>query len=196
MIISIIGPSGSGKGTQAQKLSQKLNLPAVSVGEILRQEARAGTKEGRQAQKYLDRGEWVPTDLFFKIIRRHLEDKRFAQGFILDGAPRRLKEFRRWEEYLSERGRKIDRVFHLDTRDETSVKRINSRVQLQQKEGQRVRDDETERAVRNRLEEYHRTIGPILDYLEKKGALVRINNEPPVKVVFAEIVKNLPREQR
>lgn len=194
MIISIIGPSGSGKGTQAQKLAQKLNLPTVSVGEILRQEAAAGTEEGEKVKEYLDRGKWVPVDLFFKVIRQHLEDKKFTDGFILDGAPRRRKEIELWEDYLARRGQKIDLVFHLDTPDETCVKRIQNRVQKQREEGQKVRSDESEATIRSRLKEYHQTITPILAYFKQQGNLVKINNEQPIGAVFADIVAHLPKE--
>jgi adenylate kinase len=193
MIISIIGPSGSGKGTQAKKLAEKLNLPAVSVGQILRDECKKKTNEGLKAKEYLDRGRWVPVDIFMRIVTRELERRAYKDGFIIDGAPRRLEELHEWERYLSPRGQRFDLVIHLKTSDETSIQRIKKRAAEAQIKGDELRSDVSEKAIRARLKEYHRTIAPLLKYLKRKGVLLEINNEPPIEEVFAAIVSSLPK---
>jgi adenylate kinase len=192
MVISIIGPSGCGKGTQAKLLSQKLGLPAISTGELLRQEFEAKTTEGIAAEKYWGRGEWVPAELMLKILTKRLDRPDCKNGFILDGTPRKMTDIPLLDDYLSPKGQKLDLVFHLDTTDESCLSRIQGRVFRAKKEGKKVREDEDIDEVRERLKQYHETINPVLKYFEKKGILRRVNNEQPIEAVFAEILKALP----
>jgi len=187
MIISIIGPSGCGKGTQAKLLSEKLNIPAISTGQVLRDLFEAGTLEGIAAEKYWGHGEWVPADLMFKILVPRLDEEDCRDGFILDGTPRKMSDIPLFESYLEKRGDKLDKIFHLDTSEVTSLARIQKRIELTKRRGGEVREDETPAAIKERLEEYRETIEPVLNYFEKQGTLERINNERSIEEVFEDI---------
>lgn len=196
MIISVIGPSGCGKGTQAKLLSQKLGIPAISTGELLRQEYKDKTPEGLEAEKYWGKGEWVPADLMMKILKKRLEKKDCQNGFILDGTPRKMADIPLLENYLSQRNQKLDLILHLDTADESCLSRIQGRIFKAKEAGEEVREDEDIEEVRGRLKQYHETITPVLEYFEEKGILRRINNEQSIEAVFAEILKILPPGMR
>ena len=188
MIISIIGPSGCGKGTQAKRLAEELGVPALSSGELLRQAFEAGTSEGVAAEKYWGEGKWPSAELVFPILKKRLDQPDCQEGFILDGTPRKMADIPLMEEYLAKKGQKVDLVLHLDTSDETSLSRIQGRIFKTEEEGGKPREDEDLEEVRERLRQYHQTIEPVLEYFEKEGILRRINNEQPIEQVFKEIV--------
>lgn len=191
MIISVIGPSGSGKGTQAKLLSQKLGIPAISTGELLRQEFEANTTDGIGAEKYWGKGEWVPAELMLKILTKRLDQPDCQNGFILDGTPRKMADIPLLDKYLLEKGQKVDAVLHLDTSDETSLSRIQSRIFKAREEGEEVREDEDLEEVKERLRQYHETIAPVLQHFEGKGILRRVDNEQPIAAVFAEVLEKI-----
>ena len=191
MILSIIGPSGCGKGTQAQRLSEKLGVPHISTGQVLRDVYEAATPDGIAAEKYWGHGEWVPADLMFRILIPRLEEEDCKEGFILDGTPRKMSDAPLFESYLEKRGDKLDKLFHLDTSEATSLARIQKRIEFTKHRGGEVRDDETPLAIKERLEEYRETIQPVLAYFEKQGTLERIDNERSIEEVFDDIVSHL-----
>jgi len=187
MIVSIIGPSGCGKGTQAKMLAEKLGVPAISTGKLLREEFEAGTPDGIEAEKYWGEGEWVSADLMVKILTKRLDQDDCQKGFVLDGTPRKMGDIPLLEDYFSNKNQKFDLVLHLDTSDETSLSRIQRRIFKTQEEGGKVREDEDFDEVQERLRQYHETVEPVLKYFEEKGILRRINNEQPIEQVFEEI---------
>jgi len=187
MIVSIIGPSGCGKGTQAKLLAEKLGIPAISTGELLRREYEAQTPEGIEAEKYWGQGAWVPASLMMEILKKRLDQADCQKGFILDGTPRKMTDISLLEEYLSQKGQKIDLVLHLDTLDKTCLSRITHRIFEARERGEKVREDEDPEEVRERLRQYHQTIRPVLKYFSEKGTLRHINNEQPIERVFEEI---------
>ncbi len=187
MIISIIGPSGSGKGTQAKLLSEKLGIPAISTGKLLRTEYEAGTPDGIEAEKYWGRGEWVPADLMTDILTARLDQPDCQKGFILDGTPRKMGDIPLLEKYLSARNQKLNLVLHLDTKDETCLSRLSHRIFEAREKGQKVREDEDPEEIKERLRQYHQTIEPVLSYLEEKGILRHINNEQSIEKVFDDV---------
>ena len=189
MIVAIIGPSGCGKGTQAKLLAEKLGVPAVSTGELLRSEYEAETSEGIEAEKYWGKGGWVPADLMMKILEKRLARPDCQKGFILDGTPRKMTDVPLLENYLSQKGQKLDLVLHLDTSDESCLSRLTQRIFAAREKGEEVREDEDPEEVRERLRQYHETIEPVLKYFEEKGILRHINNEQPIEAVFDEIVR-------
>jgi len=187
MIISIIGPPGSGKGTQAKLLSEKLGIPAISTGKLFRQEFEAQTPEGIAAEKYWGKGKWVTAELTMKILKKRLDQADCQRGFILDGTPRKMGDIPLLEEYLSQKGQKIDLVLHLDTLDETCLSRITHRIFEARERGEKVREDEDPEEVRERLRQYHQTVRSVLKYFSERGTLRHINNEQPIERVFEEI---------
>jgi len=191
MIISIIGPSGCGKGTQAKLLAEKLGIPAISTGKLLRSEFEAQTPEGIAAEKYWGKGGWVPAELMMKILQKRLAQPDCQKGFVLDGTPRKMADIPLLENYLSKKGQTLDLVLHLDTSDESCLSRLTHRIFEAREKGEAVREDEDPEEVRERLRQYHETIEPVLRYFEEKGILRHINNEQPIEGVFEEIVKQL-----
>jgi len=187
MIVSIIGPSGCGKGTQAKLLAEKLGLPAISGGEVLRREYEIGTPEGIEAEKYWGEGKWPPADLIMEVLKKRLDQPDCQNGFVLDGAPREINQIPLLEDYFVQKGQKLDLVLHLDTSDETSLSRIQSRIFRTKEAGEKVREDEDFEEVKERLRQYHQTVEPVLKYFEEKGILRRINNEESIEQVFEEI---------
>lgn len=187
MIISIIGPSGCGKGTQAKLLAEKLGVPAISTGELLRQEFEAKTPEGVEAEKSWGQGEWVPAELMMRILAKRLEKPDCQEGFILDGTPRKMTDIPLLENYLSQKKQKLDLVLHLETSDESCLSRIMHRVFEARERGKEVREDEDPEEVKERLKQYHETVEPVLKYFEEKGILRHINNEQPIEAVFEEV---------
>jgi adenylate kinase len=187
MIISIIGPSGCGKGTQAKLLAEKLGVPAISGGEVLRREYEAGTPEGVAAEKYWGEGKWPPADLIMKILKKRLDQPDCQNGFILDGAPREIDQIPLLEDYFATKNQKFDLVLHLDTSDESCLSRLTQRIFAAREKGEQVRADEDPEEIKERLRQYHQTIEPVLKYFAEKGILRRINNEQPIKDVFEEV---------
>ncbi len=189
MNIIIIGPSGSGKGTQAELLGQKLNLPTLSVGQVLRDEHRAKTVLGEKAYHYWSRGELVPDQLTFAIVKSRLD--QYDRGFILDGLPRRFDQIAFLEEYLRQKGQQIDKVIHLEIDDAEAIKRLLLRAKQDKDKTGKARDDETRSAIKNRLAFYHRQTQPILDYFDKEGKLLNINGQRSIEVIHNDILPRL-----
>lgn len=187
MIISIIGPSGCGKGTQAKLLSEKLRVPEISTGKLLRTEYEARTLEGIEAEKYWGEGEWVPAELMMRILKKRLDQPDCQRGFILDGTPRKMTDIPLLEDYLSQKNQKLDLVLHLDTSDKSCLSRLTHRIFEAREKGEEVREDEDPEEIKERLKQYHQTIEPVLKYFEEKRTLHHINNEQPIEAVFEEV---------
>lgn len=185
MIISIIGPSGSGKGTQAELLAKELKLPAVSLGQILRDEAKKGSPDGKIIASYIDKGNLVPSEILYKVVTKAFSDSKLKRGFILDGFPRSQADLDFIKAHLE---LSFERVFHLDTTDETSIKRMMHRVEEDLKRGKKIRADDNLKGIKSRLAFYHKNIDPILSEMTKSGLLVRINNERPIEEVHQDIL--------
>lgn len=183
VIISVIGPSGSGKGTQAKILADKLGIPSVSLGELMREEKEAGTKLGLKLATYTDQGKFVPSNLLAEILATRLDNPDCRKGFILDGTPRKIEDIALMDKVLDPHHQQIDLVVHLDTLEETTLSRIQQRIYATLEKGKKVRDDEALEAVKVRLAEYNLRIADILDYYSKRGELARVDNEGPVEEV-------------
>jgi len=190
MRLVILGPPGSGKGTQAELLSKKLRVPAISVGELLRNEVSNGTEDGRVAQGYMERGEWVPHDITFRVLRKRLEEKDAKDGFILDAFPRLSAEYHQLGSYLVKKGENLDAVISLKVSDIECIRRIQVRAEVQASKGV-YRPDTSEEVTLNRLRNHHETSAPILKYYEDSGLLIEIDGNGPIGMVHKEILKKL-----
>jgi adenylate kinase len=179
--ILLLGPQGAGKGTQAKRIADEYEIPHIASGEILRAEMQAGTELGRRVKDVYDRGDLVSDDLMIELIRTRLGQADTDNGFILDGFPRTTVQAEALDQMFSEIGRSFSVVFALQIGDEVAFERLQRRAQI---EG---RADDTDEAIRRRLENYHRETEPLVEYYRVRGNLVPIHGDRPESVVFAEI---------
>lgn len=210
--VVFLGAPGSGKGTQAKQLAERLAIPHISTGDILRQAVKDQTELGQQAAPIMASGGLVPDDLMIGIIGERLEQPDAANGFILDGFPRTVVQAEKLDVLLSGNGNGAVRVLHLLVPDEMIVRRIVARRSCSScgaiyhlensppaKEGVcdkcgsalMARPDDNEGAVRRRLEEFHRQTVPVVSYYEGKNVLQEIDGTAPVAKVFEQIERSL-----
>jgi adenylate kinase len=179
--ILLLGPQGAGKGTQAQRISVEYGIAHIASGEILRGEMAAGTGLGRRVKDVYDRGDLVSDDLIIELIKSRLAQADTDNGFILDGFPRTTVQAEALDSMFDEIGRNFSVVFALQIPDEVAFERLRRRAQI---EG---RPDDTDDAIRRRLENYHRETAPLIEYYRTRGNLVTIHGDRSENEVFAEI---------
>ncbi|MFO8058806.1 MAG: adenylate kinase [bacterium] len=193
MNIIMLGPPGSGKGTQAQEIIEKYGIPQVSTGDLLREAVKNQTELGKQAKEYMDAGKLVPDDVVVGMVKERLQKDDCKKGFILDGFPRTVPQAESLDTTLSEVGKKIDKVLSIEVPDSEVVERLSGRRTCEncgtmyhvkfnppKKEGVcdkcggklYQRDDDNEETIKNRLQVYHDQTSPLKDYYANKG-LVR-----------------------
>ena len=185
MNILLLGPQGSGKGTQAKRISTEYGIPHVATGDMLRETIAAGTELGRKVKPILERGDLVPDEDMISLIRERLSRDDTAEGFVLDGFPRTMAQAEALDAMLREIGRELTIVFELQLPDEVCIDRLLRRARL---EG---RVDDTPEVVRRRLELYHRETEPLIEHYRATGKLVGIHADRPIPEVFSEIQEAL-----
>jgi adenylate kinase len=209
MIIVLLGPPGAGKGTQADKLAQQLGIPKIATGDVLRAAVRDGTKRGREAKSYMDRGDLVPDSVSLGILQDVMTSPATAKGAILDGAVRTVPQAQGLGITLAEIGKRVDKVLLFDVNDDELVKRLSTRTvcegcqspymgrqpgaDCEKCGGKLVRrkDDEPE-AVRNRLEVYRTQTAPVIDwYGDNEMKVLKIDADGPVDEVTARALEAL-----
>jgi adenylate kinase len=183
--ILLLGPQGSGKGTQAKRISAEYGIPHVATGDMLREAIAAGTELGRRVKPILARGDLVPDEDMISLIRERLSRDDTAGGFVLDGFPRTMAQAEALDAMLREIGRELTVVFELQLPEEVCIERLVRRARL---EG---RVDDTPEVVRRRLELYHRETEPLIEHYRATGKLVGIHADRPIPEVFAEIQEAL-----
>jgi adenylate kinase len=183
--ILLLGPQGSGKGTQARRISAEYGIPHVATGDMLREAIAAGTELGRKVKPILARGDLVPDEDMISLIRERLSRDDTAEGFVLDGFPRTMAQAEALDVVLREIGRELTIVFELQLPEEVCFERLLRRARL---EG---RVDDTPEVVRRRLELYHRETEPLIEHYRATGKLVGIHADRPIPEVFAEIQEAL-----
>ena len=179
--VLLLGPQGSGKGTQATRISVDYGIPHIASGEILRAEMQAGTELGRRVQDVVDRGDLVSDDLMIELIKTRLGQADTDGGFVLDGFPRTTVQAEALDEMFGDIGRSFSVVFALQIPDDVAVERLLRRAEI---EG---RADDTLEAIQRRLETYHRETSPLVEYYRVRGNLVPVHGERSENEVFAEI---------
>jgi adenylate kinase len=179
--VLLLGPQGAGKGTQAKRISAEYEIPHIASGEILRAEMQAGTELGLRVKDVYDRGDLVSDDLVIELIRTRLGQADADAGFILDGFPRTTVQAEALDQMFSDIGRSFSVVFALQIPDGVAFERLHRRAEL---EG---RADDTDDAIRRRLENYHRETEPLIEYYRVRGNLVPIHGDRTENEVFSEI---------
>ena len=187
MRVLILGPQGSGKGTQAALMAAAYRVPHVATGDILRAAIAEGSELGRRVQPIIERGDLVPDELMVELIRERLAEE---DGFVLDGFPRTLPQAEALDAMLDEIGKPLDVVLLLDVRDEVALARLLERLAV---EG---RADDTPAAIRNRLRLYHERTEPVVERYRAEGRLLTVDGERSVDEVAAAIEVALRVEAR
>ena len=181
MNLLVLGPQGSGKGTQAKRIAAERGIPHVSTGDMFRAAIEAGTELGRQVEPILASGELVPDELTVSLIRERLSEPDAAHGFVLDGFPRNLAQVDALEAMLAEIGRSLDAVLFFDLSDERALERLVGRA------GNERRHDDSPEVIARRLEIYHEQTEPVVEYYRATGKLVPLHAERSIGDVAAEI---------
>ena len=181
----LIGPPGSGKGTQAMRLAKRFGIPQIATGDILREAVASGSEAGERVQSIMEGGDLVPDELVIDIARARLAKEDCNAGFILDGFPRTTGQAEALDAILQEQGRGPVRVVALVVADEELVRRILRRGES--------RADDNEESLRNRLEVYDRETAPVLWHY--RSALVEIDGMGDTDQITAAIVEALTEER-
>jgi adenylate kinase len=196
MNLILLGPPGSGKGTQGERLQEDFRLPYYATGDILRAAVRDETELGRTAKEYMDRGDLVPDEVIIGVIAERIEGPEAADGFILDGFPRTAGQAEALSEEMEDLNRGITAALLIDVSDEEVVRRLGGRrtcvknghifhVEFDPPKNEGVcdvcgarlvvRDDDKPDVIRHRLETYHEKTAPLIDYYEEQGLLKRVD---------------------
>jgi adenylate kinase len=209
MNLIFLGPPGAGKGTQAEAIINKLAIPQISTGDIIRAAIRGGTELGREFKSYTDAGKLVPDDLVNRMVDDRLKADDCKPGFLLDGFPRTVAQAEALDGMLAKTGRKLHHVLLLEVADAVLLERITGR--RSDPETGRVyhikfdpppadiaprliqRSDDTEEVLGKRLGEYHEKTAPLIPYYEKAGLLRRINGIGSMDEIRARIFAVLGR---
>ena len=181
MNLLVLGPQGSGKGTQAKRISAAHGIPHVSTGDMFRAAVTVGTELGRRVEPILASGDLVPDDLTVALIRERLSERDARDGFVLDGFPRNLAQAEALDAMLVEIGRGLDAVLFFDLSDELAVERIRGRAL---DEG---RDDDSPDAIARRLAIYHEQTEPVVERYRATGKLVPLHAARSIEEVSTEI---------
>ncbi|WP_407688087.1 adenylate kinase [Mycobacterium sp. HUMS_1102779] len=179
MRLVLLGPPGAGKGTQAEKLAQKLGIPQISTGDLFRRNIGEGTELGLEAKRYLDAGDLVPAELTNQLVDNRLDDPDAADGFILDGYPRSLEQAKALHEMLERRGTDIDAVLEFRVSQDELLQRLKARG----------RADDTDDVILNRMKVYREETAPLLEYY--RDQLKTVDAVGSMDEVFARALQAL-----
>jgi adenylate kinase len=185
MDLLLLGPQGSGKGTQATRIAADYGIPHVSTGDMFRAAVAAGTELGRRVEPILAAGDLVPDELTIELIRERLAQPDARRGFVLDGFPRNLPQAQALDELLASIGRNLDAVLYFSLPDDVALERLLGRARA---EG---RTDDTPDVITRRLAIYHEQTEPLVEYYRARDRLVPLHAERSVDEVYAELQDTL-----
>ena len=185
MKLLLIGPPGAGKGTQASKLSEVFGIPAISTGDIFRENVKNETPLGLEAKSFMDRGAYVPDELTNKLVRDRLQNDDCANGFLLDGYPRTADHVDELDSILKETDSSLDAVIQLTADTDEVVRRLAKRAIDQ------GRSDDTEDVIRNRLAVYEKETAPLISVYAARGLLIKVDGLGEIDQVTGRITEAL-----
>lgn len=209
-----MGLPGAGKGTQAEKINEKYNIPHISTGDMFRLAIKEGTELGKQAQAYMDQGDLVPDEVTIGIVEERLRKDDCKNGFLLDGFPRTIAQAEALQTLLTSMNESIDYVLHVDVPEDNLVERLTGRricptcgatyhvmynppakEGICDKDGSTLiqREDDQPETVKNRLAVNIKQTKPLLDFYQEKGLLVSINGDQDIDQVFKDIQTKLEK---
>jgi adenylate kinase len=177
----LLGPPGAGKGTQAEKLAEKLQIPHLSTGELFRRNINNGTKLGLEAKRYLDAGDLVPSELTNELVDDRLSNSDTDGGFILDGYPRSVQQAKALHDMLERRGTRLDAVLEFRVAEDVLLERLKARG----------RADDTDEVILNRMKVYRDETAPLIEYYSSE--LKTVDAVGTVDEVFARALRALGR---
>jgi adenylate kinase len=205
----LLGPPGSGKGTQGKTLQEDFHLPYYPTGDILRAAVKEGTEVGRKAKEYMDRGDFVPDEVIIEVIGERVQQEEASDGFILDGFPRTVPQAEALDEEMEDLGRRITAVILIDVPEDEIIRRLSGRRTCEKdpshiyhmefdppKEDEicdvdggklTVRDDDKPEVIRHRLEQYKEKTEPLIGYYEEREILLRVDGGRPPEEVSERI---------
>jgi len=207
-----LGPPASGKGTQAKQLSEKLNIPHVALGDLLRDAVRRGTELGKQAKGFMEKGKLVPDDITISLAKERFSRDDCKGGFIVDGFPRTLKQAEAFEELLKSLGFELGAVIYINISMETAVSRLSGRRSCKRcgavyhvtfnpsKKGDRCdrcggelyqRHDDEEDVIKTRFSVYEKETLPLVKHFTSLGKLAEVSGEESVDKVQSAMLSSL-----
>jgi adenylate kinase len=175
----LLGPPGAGKGTQAVKLAEKLEVPHLSTGDLFRENIGKGTELGLEAKRYLDAGDLVPSELTNELVDDRLSNPDTNNGFILDGYPRSVQQAKALDDMLERRGTRLDAVLEFRVSEQVLLERLKARG----------RADDTDEVILNRMKVYRDETAPLIEYYADQ--LKTVDAVGPVDEVFARALRAL-----
>jgi|SRR5579862_2214577 len=191
MNILVLGPQGSGKGTQAKRIKATYGIPHIATGDMIREMMELDTPAGREVREVYDRGDLVGDDLMIRLIRERLDRGDTLPGFVLDGFPRTMAQAQALDDLLSDLGRSIDIVFDLHVPDREQL-----RERLLKRAEEEHRSDDTPEAIQRRWELYELETAPLVEYYRStRGNVVGIHADRSIAEVFHEVREALDQVQ-
>ena len=183
--ILLIGPPGAGKGTQAALLAKHFGIPAISTGDIFRENVRNETPLGLEAKAFMDRGEYVPDSLTNALVRDRLNQPDAVDGFLLDGYPRTIDQVEELDEILDESDKKLDVVLQLTADSDELLRRLSGRAEEQ------GRSDDTPEVIKRRLSVYEEQTAPLIDVYAARSLVAKVNGLGDIADVTTRIIEVL-----
>ena len=180
----ILGSVGSGKGTQAKLLAEKLGLVHLSSGALLRQAAKENSEQGRKISQLLTSGKLLPLDLNTKLLFPRLK-QAFSTGFILDGFPRDMDQTKALEDFLKQENQVVDKAIFLEISDEVSLERLLKRAKTEN------RSDDKIPAIKQRIQVFHQLVIPVIEHYHQQGKLLTIDGTPDIETIHKDILSKL-----
>jgi adenylate kinase len=187
VFILLLGAPGSGKGTQGKILAERLGLPKITTGDILRAAVTTGTPLGREAKKFMDEGKLVPDGVILSLIKEQLAKPEAHQGAVFDGFPRTAAQAELVDRTLAERGQRLNHILLLDVPEEELVRRMMARA------SQERRSDDTAEAIKTRLQVYQRDTAPLIAHYVERGIVHRVPGTGTVDQIATEIRRIIGR---